>query len=133
MLRVVVPLVLLLCFAASGNALEFAYYTSVRNDSKETIDITPDMVDEAGRHHTVKPGKTVIFLGGFSTVRFVVRTPKHPFEYKFPFSFGVDPTHCRGRQRHSYVFTGEHTIYPLDPAGAIVHHAPGFPLIPRSP
>jgi hypothetical protein len=130
--RVAVSVALLLSLAASGNALEFAYYTSLRNDSRETIEIMPDAIN--GRsHYTIQPGETMTFLGGFSTERFVIGMPKHTFQYKFPLSFGAQPAHYKGRQKHSYVFTRQHAIYPLDPAGVIVHDAPGFPLIPRSP
>jgi hypothetical protein len=130
--RVAVPLALLLTFSASVDALEFAYYTSLRNDSGKSVEVTPDVIN--GRsHYTVQPGQTVVFLGGFSTRRFVIRTPQHTFDYKFPFTFGAQPTHYKGRQRHSYVFTREHTIYPLDPAGMMIYDAAAFPLAPRSP
>ena len=77
-MRVALLVALLLSFAASGNALEFAYYTSLRNDSQETIEITPDAMN--GRsHYTVQPGETVTFLGGLSTQRFLIRTPEHIF------------------------------------------------------
>jgi hypothetical protein len=132
LVRVAVPLALLLTFAASVDALEFAYYTSLRNDSGQSIEVIPDVIH--GRwHYTVQPGQTLVFLGGFSTERFVIRTPKHTFAYTFPFRFGAQPTSYRGRQRHSFVFTREHVIYPLDPAGAMAYDAAGFPLTPRSP
>jgi hypothetical protein len=106
-------------------------YTSLRNDSRETIEITPDAMN--GRsHYTVQPGETVTFLGGFSTQRFLIRTPKHTFQFKFPLSFGAQPTHFKGRQKHLYVFTRQHAIYPLDTDEAAVHNAAGFPLVPRS-
>ena len=128
----VVILALLLCYSASMRALEIAYYTSLRNDSADTIEVTPDAAN--GRsHYAIQPGQTVIFLGGFSTVQFVVRTQKHAFAYKFPFTFGALPTHYKGRQQHSYVFSRGQAIYPVDPHGAIVRDAPGFPLTPRSP
>jgi hypothetical protein len=79
----------------------------------------------------IKPGETVTFLDGFSTVRFVVQTPHNALYYGFPFTFGAKPTHYKGRQRHSYVFTREHTIFPLDSAGAVVHDAKEFPLVPH--
>jgi len=120
---------LLLC-TRSAPALQFVYYTSLRNDSAERIQVTPDAIN--GRpHYTIQPGQTLVFLGGFSTRRFTVRTAEHAFDYSFPLTFGAKPTHYRGRQRHSYVFTREHTIYPLDTDGAVVHNATGFPLIPR--
>jgi hypothetical protein len=116
----------------SADALEWAYYTSLRNDSGQPIEIMPDAIN--GRsHYTIQPGVTVTFLGGLSTERFVIRTPKHIFEYKFPFTFGARPTHYKGRQRHSYIFTRENTIYPVDADGAVVRQTPGFPLTPRSP
>jgi hypothetical protein len=96
-----------------------------------TIEVTPDAID--GRsHYTIQPGQTVTFLGGFSTVRFVVQTPHKALYYRFPFTFGAKPTHYKARQRHSYVFTREQTIVPLNPNGAVVHDAKEFPLVPHS-
>jgi hypothetical protein len=132
LVRVAVPLALLLTFAASVDALEFAYYTSLRNDSRKSIEVTPDVIDGRSLHYTVQPGRTVTFLGGFSTERFMIRTSKHVLDYKFPLTFGAKPAPYKGRRRHSYVFTGDSMIYPLDPDGQIVHTARGFPLVSRS-
>ena len=96
LVHVAVPLALLLTFAASVDALEFAYYTSLRNESGKSIEVTPDVI--GGRsHYTVQPGRTY-FLGGFSTERFMVRTPKHVLDYKFPLTFGAEPHTKDGRE-----------------------------------
>jgi hypothetical protein len=122
---------LLLCSITCGRAFQIVYFTSLRNDSAQTIEVTPDAVD-GHLQYTVKPGDTVTFLGGFSTVRFVVRTPSRVFYYAFPLSFGAKSTHYKGRQKHSYVFTRDHTISPLDPDGSTVRGAKDFPLAPHT-
>jgi hypothetical protein len=113
----------------SGAAFEIAYFTTLRNGSGRSIDLDPDL--ESGHtHYTLAPGQTLTFLGGLSTVRFSIRTGQQTLYYRFPLSFGAVPTHHKGRQNHSYIFTRDHKIFPIAPDGSVVQDSRnGFPII----
>ena len=81
---------------------------------RQTIEVTPDAVD-GHLHYTVKPGDTVTFLGGFSTVRFVVRTPSRVFYYAFPLSFGAKADPLQGTAEAVVRFHSRPHYFPARP------------------
>jgi len=107
-----------------------AYYTTIRNDTDVAVELNTDL-KYSKDVLVIAPHTALTFLGGLSTVAFSVRSGPRVLYYKFPLSFGAEPTVHKGRQCHSYVFARDQRIYPLSPAGIILRESQGgFPIAP---
>lgn len=117
---------------SSTRGFSLAYYTTIRNDTDGQIELKRDL-KYSRNAYVIAPRTSFTFLGCLSTVGFSIRAGRWTYPYKFPLSFGAEPTIHKGRQCHSYVFLRDHRLYPLSPTGTILHEShDGFPVAPFS-
>jgi hypothetical protein len=131
------PKVLAACLFLLGNfvafGFEIAYRTTFYNKTNRTVELSPDLVDSKARY-LVNPERSVAFVGGFSTVRFAIKSGDRTLYYRFPLTADFRTNYSgrrSGKKEYSYALLKDFRIYLTDGTGTPLRQQPGgFPLTP---